>query len=134
VRPSTLAALIATYALIGVLLSLATRDGFQYLIATLTALGVAFTLGASWPVHRNFAIAGLALGLALAAAMMAYAAFTAITTDEWYYGNRARLLINGVFFSFAILGGWSFVVSFGAGAAWLTRWLRRASVGAAGAA
>jgi hypothetical protein len=126
-KPSNLAVLIALYAFAGILLSLATHDGTQWLVATFTAVTLAFTLGASWPVHRNFAITGLAIGIAFAAAMFSYIMFALLTEDFHgrYQGYRARLAIVSVFYAFTIFGGWTFFVGLGAGTTWLARQLRR---------
>ena len=130
-KPSTLAVLIGLYATIGLLLSLATQDNLQYLIATVTAVTLAITLGAAWPLHRGFAIAGYGLGVALAGAFFVSLVFVALTYHEGiYHPRRAQLVIESVFLAFAIFGGWTFVVSCGAAVGWLSRqFWRRPTVG-----
>ena len=118
------------YALAGSLLALATEGEQQGIIATMTGTGVALVLGAAWPVHRGFPIAGAALGLLLLATPLIYLSIWLLLHYDHpaYSHDRAGHLLGAFAVSLTMYGAWTFLMTVGAGVTWLAKSLLHSRV------
>jgi len=118
VKPQTLAVLIILYALAGSLLAFATTGAPQGILAAITGVGVALALGAAWPIHRGFPIAGVLVGLTLGSAFLLYMLIWLALYDHPYI-DRPGILAASWPFSLMIYGAWTFLLTLGAAVSWL---------------
>jgi len=133
-KPAALAALLIAFGILGSLLVAATPEDGQAPVAAVVAISLALALGGLWPVHREFTLAGVAVGFLFAVGISIYITVGILTNDSIAYEHmgRSRFLLSGISASFAIFGGWTFVMMIGAAAGWLAHVLVRRSAIASG--
>ena len=128
-KPWPLALLIVAFGVIGSLLVAATPEDGQAPVAAIVAIALALTLGGLWPVRREFVIAGVTMGFLFAVGIASYMIFWALTSDSmaFRYGHveRSRYIVNFIPVTFAIFGGWTFVMMIGANIGWLVQLVAR---------
>ena len=114
--------LIVLYATAGTLLAFATRGAVQGWVAFATGSLLVLTLGASWPVHRRFPIAGMALGALLASTFASVVTAEAVATDSYVIDYSVwQYVIWWIMISSRLFGAWTAVLLSGAGVTWLAR-------------
>ena len=137
-KPAALAAALIILGILGSLLVAATPEDGQAPVAAVVAISLALALGGLWPVRREFTLAGVAVGFLFAVGIAAYMIFWALTSDsiafEYRHAERSRYMVAAIPITFAIFGGWTFVMMIGAAAGWLAQVLVRRSAIASGSA
>ena len=126
-KASTLTLLIVVYSILGALLALVTRGAWQGSIAATTGVALAVTLGALWPSHREFTIAGVVLGALLA---LSFALYVIVTWEDRVSlggDNARRVFAQGVTVGMMTYGAWMTMMTLGAGTACLARRIFRHS-------